>query len=330
VGPESAGAEPGPACYGRGGILPTVTDANLLLGRLAADHFLGGTRPLEPEPAHEAVQRLAAALGLRPDQTAEGIVRVANATMERAIRVISLERGHDPRDFTLVCFGGAGGMHAADLARALGIPRILVPNVPGALSALGMLLADVARAYARTLLLPVSRLERTRIEQAFRELEIRAITEFAAEGFKANEIALERALDVRYAGQGYELTVAWSDDFVRTFHELHHRRYGYADAKRPLELVNVRMFAVGRTSKPELQELPLGGPDAGAAIIGRLPMTFGGSQHTGALVDRDRLHAGSHLRGPALIVEYSATTVVPPDFQCRVDGWLNLILEPAP
>lgn len=327
VGPHSAGAEPGPICYQRGGTDLTVTDANLFLGRLSPTHFLGGAQELPLAPVQEAMAAFARQMSLSPVEAAEGILRVANATMERATRVISLERGYDPRDFTLVCFGGAGAMHAADLAGSLNIPRVLVPRAAGILSALGMLLADYVRDYSQTLLLPTADLDMGRLDEAFRELESRARAEYEAEGVTEGALSLERALDMRYAGQGYELSVPMTDRFGAAFHELHERRYGYADAERDTEVVNVRLRAVGRTEKPPAPEHELEDEDPSDAVIGDWRMVFDGREQTAQLFDRERLRPGNAACGPALIVEYSTTTVVPPEFRCRVDRGENLILE---
>jgi N-methylhydantoinase A len=329
VGPQSAGADPGPACYGLGGREPTVTDANLLLGRLSPEHFLGGAAPLYPEAAMDAVAALAAAMRLSPLEAAEGIVRVANATMERAIRVISLERGYDPRDFVLVCFGGAGGMHAAELARALGFGKVLVPEGAGALSALGMLLADVSKDYSQTLLLPTAHLERGALEAAFRKLEQKALAELREEGFDRARVFLERSLDLRYVGQGFELTVPFGADFEAAFHRLHQRRYGYADRRRATEVVNLRLKAVGRTEKPKFRPKEPRGARLSAAVLGEIPMVFSGRKFRGQLIDRALLDPGHRFSGPALVVEYSTTTVVPPDFSCSVNRWGDLVLEPV-
>ncbi len=327
VGPESAGADPGPICYGRGGTDLTVTDANLYLGRLSPRHFLGGEQELPVEPVRETMTAFAAKLQLAATEAAEGILRVANATMERAIRVISLERGHDPRDFTLVCFGGAGAMHAADLARNLSIPRVLVPQAAGTLSALGMLLADFVRDYSRTLLIPSTELESPVLERAFEELEEQARAEYEPEGFALDELVMERSLDMRYMGQGYELAVPMAPDFRSAFHARHSQRYGYADPKRATEVVNVRLRAVGVTKKPPIPKHELEGEDASAAVVGECAMVFEGDEHAAQLVERSRLRPGNRLDGPALVVEYSTTTVVPPDFGLRVDEWENMVLE---
>ncbi len=327
VGPRSAGAEPGPVCYDRGGIELTVTDANLFLGRLAPEHFLGGGLLLPVEPVRAAMNAFATEMSLSPIQTAEGILRVANATMERAMRVISLERGHDPRDFTLVCFGGAGAMHATDLARSLGVPRVLVPQGAGILSALGMLLADFVRDYSQTLLVPCARLDPADLKAAFGALESRARDEYEAEGFAAERISLERSLDMRYVGQGYELAVPMCEDVGAAFHDRHQMRYGYADPTRPTEVVNVRLRAVGRTEKPAVPQHELEGEDASAAVMDERCMVFEGAERLAPLVDRSRLRPGNTFTGPALVVEYSTTTVVPPGFRCAVDQWENLLLE---
>ncbi|MFQ5704476.1 MAG: hydantoinase/oxoprolinase family protein [Gemmatimonadales bacterium] len=329
VGPQSAGADPGPICYARGGTKLTVTDANLFLGRLSPKHFLGGQQELAVQPVRAAMDAFADEMGLTPTETAEGILRVANATMERAIRVISLERGHDPRDFTLVCFGGAGAMHAADLAANLAIPRFLVPRAAGILSALGMLLADCVRDYSQTLLVPSSKLDEAELEAAFQRLEQRAIHEYDEEGFSPDQVSLERSVDMRYVGQGYELDIPMCQELETTFHELHRWRYGYSDTTRPTEVVNVRLRATGQTEKPSLPERDLTTEDATAAIIGEQIMVFDGTEHDAALIDRTKLAPGNKIRGPGLVVEYSTTTVVPPSFELEVDRYDNLILRAA-
>jgi len=339
VGPESAGAAPGPICYGRGGERVTVTDANLFLGRLSPAHFLGGAQMLETGGVDTAIRALAAELDLEPVELAEGVVRVANATMERAIRVISLERGFDPRDFSLVCFGGAGGLHAADLSRSLGIPRVLVPAGAGTLSALGMLLADPIRDFSRSLLRPVAELDDGALEAEFEALEGLGRRELLVEGLPESSLRFERLADLRYVGQGFELPVpVGSEEKTRSsathlsgalasaFHEHHERRYGYADPGRPVEVVTIRVRVVAVTEKPVIRPEPLAGSDAGAAVIGPHRFVWGGGWREGTLIDRARLQAGNELAGPAVVVEYSSTTLVPPGIGCRVDEWGNLIL----
>jgi N-methylhydantoinase A len=305
----------------------TVTDANLYVGRLSPEHFLGGKSHLDPAPAAEAVERFAQAMGLTPMELALGILRVANATMERAIRVISLERGFDPRDFSLMCFGGAGGMHAADLARSLAIPRVIVPRAAGVLSALGMLLADVVRDYSLTVLKGSALLGGEQLDTAFAELERRAFDDLAGEGFGRGDVQIERTMDVRYVGQGFELAVSAEDGFERSFHDAHEQRYGYADPARATEVVNLRVRATGQTAKPQLLAHPRTDAKVEQAVVAEQPMVVDGSTTTIPLYDRERLEPGHLFSGPALVVEYSTTTVVPPDCACRMDDVGNLILE---
>ncbi len=347
VGPESAGAHPGPICYGHGGSAVTVTDANLYLGRLSPEHFLGGTSQLDTTGVETAITTLAAELGLTAIELAEGVVRVANATMERAIRVISLERGHDPRDFSLVCFGGAGGLHAVDLSRSLGIPRVIVPEGAGTLSALGMLMAEPIRDFSRTLMLRTDGLDPQQLENAFESLEALGRAELIAEEFPEASLRFERVADLRYVGQGYEIGVpvspedtglsaemrntvtGFADRLSSAFHEAHEHRYGYADERRATEIVTIRVRVIAAMQKPRIEPRPLGEPDAGAATIGPHTFVHRGESHAGELIDRDALRPGHAFQGPAVVVEYSTTTLVPPGTSCRVDEWGNLILEPA-
>jgi N-methylhydantoinase A len=273
------------------------------------------------------VERLAEDLEMSPAAAAAGVLRVANATMERAIRVISLERGHDPRDFTLVCFGGAAAMHAIDLARDLGIPRVLVPHDAGTLSALGMLLADYVRDYSRTLLRPSAKVTADELSESLQALEERARADFAAEGATPGDLVLAPSVDVRYRGQGYELNLPVTVDYEEAFHRLHDQRYGYADPSRPTEVVNVRVRAVAPARTIDLPRAALGNIDASKAVIGEHAMFCGGREMAAKLVDRDLLRPGNSFAGPALVVEYSTTTVVPDGVGCRVDEWFNLILE---
>jgi N-methylhydantoinase A/oxoprolinase/acetone carboxylase beta subunit len=326
VGPRSAGADPGPACYGKGEEV-TVTDANLILGRLDPDRFLGGEMKLHPERSRRIMDRFASRLGMDVFRLAEGIIRVADATMERAIRVISVERGFDPREFALFSFGGAGGMHACSLARRLRIPKVIVPRNAGVLSALGMLLSDTLKDYSLSVLKPGQKIRRGEIDRLFRPLVEEARRELRREGFSAEKIRLLRSLDVRYAGQSYELTVPFSAAYASDFHRRHLRRYGYADEKRPVEVVNLRVQAVGLTDKPRLAGIEPGGADPERARIGRRPMRFDGRNFRADLYAGERLRAGNAIAGPALILDYESTAVVPPDFHCRVDGHGDLIIE---
>ncbi|HKO05873.1 MAG TPA: hydantoinase/oxoprolinase family protein [Candidatus Acidoferrales bacterium] len=333
VGPESAGADPGPACYGRGE-RPTVTDAQLVLGRISADGFLGGEFPLDAPRARralEAVLRAAPAGPRTAEEFAQGIVDVANAVMEKAIRVISIERGHDPRDYTLVAFGGAGGLHACELAAALRLPRVLVPRLPGGLSALGILRADVVKEYVRTVQLAALPHEemRRRLAAAFAGVERAGARELAREGFRGPaQLRVERFLDCRYAGQGYELTIPAAGGFAAAFHRTHQQRYGHSDASRTVEVVNVRARMAGLTPKPGLARSPRGGASATAARSGKRRLFVDGRWMEAAFYDRARLRAGNRLRGPAVVSEYGATSFLPPGWRGRLDAFGNLLLEP--
>lgn len=332
VGPESAGADPGPVCYGRGE-QPTVTDAHLVLGRLAPEGLLGGQFPLDEARARRYLERARGPVN-SVEAFAVGIISVANATMEKAIRVISIERGHDPRDYTLVAFGGAGGLHACRLAGALGIPRILVPKFPGALSALGILAADVVKDFSRTVRVTVASraAAQARLRRVFAEIEKRGWRDMRAERLPRNRVRIERSLDLRYVGQGFELTVPAGGDFLAAFHAAHERRYGYSDRKWTVELVNVRSRFIGRTPGLPLHPRPAVSR-AAKPLAERRPAIFADNgkalQAPTALYDRARLEPGHRVAGPAIVFEYSATTVIPPGWQGRMDRYENLILEPA-
>jgi N-methylhydantoinase A len=319
VGPESAGADPGPACYGRGAAA-TVTDANLVLGRLVETEFLGGAMRLERGRAERAIRPLARRLGASLEEAAAGIVRVANAAMERALRVVTVERGHDPRDFVLVAFGGAGGLHAADLARALRMRRVYVPREPGLLSAWGVLAAEVVRDWARTLLAvePPPRVLRA----AFAALERSARRAMRQEDVPRP--ALQRSLDVRYVGQSYELNVPWSTGWVAAFHRLHATRFGHADPRRPVELVTIRLRARGGRGAPATRGASTA---VGRALLARRRVFFDGRAVATPVVRREELAVGARRDGPLVVCEYSATTVVPPGWRLWVEPTGGLLLE---
>jgi N-methylhydantoinase A len=324
VGPESAGAEPGPICFGKGN-RPTVTDANFVLGRLDPGSFLGGGVRLDRERTEWILNAEKGSLGT-VEEFAEGILRVVESEMEKAIRVISVERGHDPRQFTLVAFGGGGPLHACSLARALRIPTVLIPAMPGALSAVGILLADTVRDYSRTVMVEGGATEEVR--KAFAELEERGRTEFAAEGLEG---AADKTVDLRYRRQGYELNVKWDEErperTMEAFHELHRQRYGFADAERPVEIVNLRlrMVAAGEAYEPERME-PVEG-DGSAAFYAEREVYFDGQFVKARFYRRDGLRAGDRVKGPAMITEYTAVTVLPPGATLRVDGLGNLVID---
>jgi N-methylhydantoinase A len=327
VGPESAGADPGPVCYGRGEKV-TVTDANLILGRIPESGLLGGALQLDLPRVRTYMNK---ERGPMPsaEAFAQGIVDVANAVMEKAIRVISVERGHDPRDYTLVAFGGAGALHACELAGSLEIPRVLVPCFPGALSALGILRADVTIDLSRTVRLEIQsvREAKPKLQRAFAALELQGRKQMGAEGFSGGAIKTHRSLDMRYAGQSYELNVPFTGEFISAFHQAHEKRYGYFDRARACEVVNIRARFTGRTPKPALPKLRPGAPNPAAALVSKSQVLFQGHWKLTAIYDRSRLLAGNRIPGPAIVTEYSATSLIPPEWTCRVDRNGNLILE---
>jgi N-methylhydantoinase A len=328
VGPESAGADPGPVCYGRGE-LPTVTDAHVILGRIPPRGLLGGGFPLEAGRSRRAFQRLKGALR-SPEVFAQGIIDVANATMEKAIRVISIERGHDPRDYTLVAFGGAGALHACELAAALRMPRVLVPRFPGGLSALGILRADVVRDVSQTVRLAVRSAQALRPQLAgfFAGIERAGRAEMRREGFSAPGVSIERWLDLQYVGQAFVLTVPAAGDFVAAFHRAHFERYGYADAARAVEVVTVRSRLTGRVPKPGLARLRHRRRGRGRPGGAEHSVIVRGQRLACSLYERDWLRPGDALRGPCVVAEYSATTFLPPGWRARVDDWGNLVIVP--
>ncbi|HMH53340.1 MAG TPA: hydantoinase/oxoprolinase family protein [Candidatus Acidoferrum sp.] len=328
VGPLSAGARPGPAAYGLGGTEPTVTDANVVLGRMGTDRVLGGTIRLDAESAHQAIARLATGLGLDVHAAAEGIVRIAVARMTSSIREISIARGHDPREFTLVAFGGAGPMHAALIAEELAIPRVLVPEHPGNFSALGLLVSDVKHDDSRTRV-GLLGARRDAIDAAFAEMEAAAVERLATEGFAAGDRRIDRALDLRYLGQAFELTVPLAPGpldlgaITQDFHGRHLATYGHADPAGDVELVNVRIAARGIVDKP----LPRAYVARGQARRGTRTAWFNGAATSVEVYEREGLATSTTLRGPAIVEEFGATTVVPPDWSARVDESGNLVLE---
>jgi N-methylhydantoinase A/oxoprolinase/acetone carboxylase beta subunit len=305
VGPESAGADPGPACYGSGQHA-TVTDAHVVLGRIASHQFLAGAMDIDAGRAAAAMDRLARALKRNRVTVAQGIVRIANANMERAIRVVSVERGRDPRDFPLVAFGGCGGLHACEMAEELGIRTVIVPQFAGALSALGMLLADRVRDYSAGVLDP------SQIEKRFSQLERTARRDMP--GAK-----LERMADVRYLGQSYELTIPWGG----SFHEEHRRIYGYSDPARPVEVVTVRVRAIIQVAKPRPDKLKR---VARRPAPGLRRVFTGGKFRMLPLFVREQVRERGE-KGPALVVDYGSTTLIPPGWKFAVDRIGNLVAQ---
>ncbi len=332
VGPQSAGADPGPICYGKGSEV-TVTDANLFLGRLDPERFLGGRMGLDMEPVKVGIARLAKSLRLDAWQAAEGVIRVANQHMARAIRLISVERGHDPREFALISFGGAGAMHACSLAEILRIPHVIVPNDPGILSARGMLTADVVKDYARTVLLPLEGLSKKSLAGHFAPLLKKGRDDLKFEGFP--KPAFSFFIDMRYLGQSYELTLPYRPEtgvdlrksLRAAFDRLHDERFGTSSPESVIEIVTLRVRVVGEVERPPMRRLPKAPKSISHALMGRRKMTFAGREVEGSVYARDMFSRGNRFKGPALVCEFSATTVVSPGWECRVDDWGNLILK---
>jgi len=340
VGPRSAGADPGPVCYGRGNSEPTVTDANIVLQTLNPTYLLGGRMAVRQDLARAAIGRLAEQLGLPPMQTAQGIVSVVTANMARAIRVISVQRGHDPRDYTLVAFGGAGPLHAARLARELDIARVLVPRSPGILCAMGLLLTDLRADFAVTRLLPLAPEAASEVAAALAALDARAAAWFAQENIAADRRRLARTVDMRYAGQNYELAVPLPDGPItaRTldllaegFAAAHRRMYGFLAEEEPVQLVTFRVEATGLVAKATLAQEPMTGADATGAIRARRDVWIAEEERSlpCPVYDRDLLKPGSRFLGPAIVEQMDATTLLLPGMSARVDKYLNLILEAA-
>ncbi len=327
VGPQSAGADPGPVCYRRGGAEPTVTDANVVLGRLNPDYFLGGEIGLDVDGARAAIEeRCAKPLGLSVVEAANGIVEIANAAMVNALHLISVQRGYDPRDFVLFGFGGAGPVHANALARDAEIPTLLIPRSPGIFSATGLLATDLKRDAAVTVMRRLADLDPAEIEATFAELEQAGAAELAREGVAAGAIDFVRQLDLRYVGQSYELTVPAGNDLVERFHAEHDRTYGFSAPAEPVECVSLRSTSVGRIAKPPLRPLDAGGS---AEPKARRPVYFAesGDYVDCPIYDRYALPAEARFGGPAVIEEFDSTTVVHPGFAVRVDDVGNLIIE---
>jgi N-methylhydantoinase A len=337
VGPRSAGAVPGPVCYGLGNEEPTVTDANVVLQTLNPTHLLGGRMSVDRARAERAIERLADRLGLDAMTTAQGIVSVVTANMARAIRVISVQRGHDPRDYTLVAFGGAGPLHAARLARELEIPRILVPRNPGILCALGLLLSDLKTNYGQTRLMPVTPEALPGMLEVFAAIEARAAAWFEREGVPAAGRTLRRTVDMRYAGQNYELPVPFPDgpplpglvkDLTAGFERAHEQLYGYVSPEEPVQAVTFRLEAVAAVSRAEIRAHPparAGIPSA----VGRRAVWLA---EAGGFVDcpvhdREGLEPGHRLPGPAVVEQMDATTLLLPGQVAVVDPYLNLLIE---
>jgi N-methylhydantoinase A len=319
VGPESAGADPGPIVYGRGGQQITVSDANALLGRLDPDHFLGGQMALDLESAAKVMRRLAKQMGRSVEEAAQGVIDVANVNIDRAVRRVSIARGYDPRDFTLMAFGGAGPLHACAVADRLEMPRVLIPHYPGVLCAYGLLVADVLRDYSQTVLQTVSDRALTDVRNMFKAMIGQARSDLRHEGILSAAMTFVPSLDMRYAGQSFELNVPFGDDVASAFHAAHEARYGHAMRERPVEVVNVRLQAVGTVEKPVMEPEPVQIQGDAPALL----QTKNGLK----MYDRDSLPPGTRFDGPALVFQLDSTTYVAPGWSAYVDGYRNLVLE---
>jgi N-methylhydantoinase A len=338
VGPESAGAVPGPVCYGRG-MNPTVTDAHAVLGHLGDAGLLGGSFALDIPRARAQMQKTLERSGARfrtVEAFSQGIIAVANAVMEKAIRVISVERGHDQREYTLIAFGGAGGLHACDLAAALEMRGVVIPVFPGGLSALGILQANVVKELSRTVLLLADEIlsKSHQLQTIVKRLEQQALRVLDAEGFSRNQMHFQHSLDMRYLGQAYELNICVSpagsigNDVIVAFHRAHEMRYGYHHKNKKVEIVNARCRATGITEKPPSQKLALRSRTNPLLPEQTMELTFYERTRKTALYRRDNLRAGDVFSGPAIVAEYSATTLIPPDWEARVDSYSQLLLMP--
>jgi len=336
VGPQSAGAEPGPVCYGRGGTIPTVTDAHVVLGRLPTDGFLGGRMTLDVEAAQGAFDALSrqVAVSLRPrldrrQTLALGMIHIANAHMERALRVISVERGKDPRETVLVSFGGAGGLHACALARALGVPHVLVSPMAATLSALGMLAADVQLDYVHTVMLPDDTPFKI-VDEHTRELVCQAEEDVMREGISSERAVITRTVDVRYVGQSFELEVPLTSQFRQTFEDLHEKRYGYCQQDASIEIVNVRVRVVGPVTPPPIPARPLGSADPTAARWEERPVVLGQGIQPVPHYWGNRLCPGHEILGPAILVLEDTTVYLGSTDQAHVDAFSNILIQVGP
>jgi N-methylhydantoinase A len=348
VGPRSAGASPGPAAYGLGGTEPTVTDANVVLGRIGTRRRLGGSIAIDAGRARSAVDALGACMGARSgglavEALAEGIIRIAVARMTSAIREISIQRGHDPRDFTLIAFGGAGPMHAVAMAEEIGLPRVLVPRHPGNFSALGLLASDIKHDDVRTRVGPL-RERVAALEDLFTEMEGHARRQLEREGFAPEAQRLHRTLDLRYRGQAFELNVPARGDAAapgpiggaqlkaieEAFHQAHRASYGHENRTATIDLVNARLTAYGLVPKPAADRYESPSRALDEALLERRTVWFAGAASECPVWERERLPERARFAGPAIVEEFGATTVLPPGWRAEVDPHGNLVLERAP
>jgi len=336
VGPQSAGAEPGPAAYGTGGTNPTVTDANVVLGHLPP-RLLGGEMTLDVEAAHTAMKIIAEALSLTVEQAAQGIIDIVNENMFGALRLVSVQKGYDPRDFALVAFGGAGPLHANALARLAGSWPAIIPPTPGVLSALGFLHSDIRNEFSQTVIGTIDRIDHNEIKRAFDTLSEQAQEWLDSESIAKDRRRLDYQIDVRYYRQGYEFpirvqpaqfdTTDGIDRFVADFKEVHERNYGF-NIDSLIEVVNLRVVGIGMVRKVELPRWEPGDEESGSAVVDRYQAYFDGEAVETISYDRERLRPGHLVSGPAVISQKDATTVILPGYYGKVDDYLNILIYP--
>jgi N-methylhydantoinase A len=337
VGPQSAAAVPGPAAYGHGGVEPTVTDANVVVGYLPT-RLLGGEMALDVDAARTAVASIAEKLGLSIEDAAKGILDIVNESMAGALRLVSVERGHDPRDFALFAFGGAGPAHANAVGELMGSFPVVVPPGPGLLCALGDLVADYREEFARTMIRRLGDTSGEELGAILGELGSQAVAWMDREAIPDERRILTFNVDMRYYRQGYEVPIEISPDQLaakgiggleRRFHDLHRQLYGFSlEGSAACEIVNLRVIGLGQTSPPQMAPLPLGPEDAQAATIGTQPAYFAGSWQAATIYDRERLQPGNRVLGPAVVCEFDSTTLVLPGYAAAVDAYLNLVIQP--
>lgn len=337
VGPQSAGAVPGPACYKKGGTEPTVTDANLTLGRIDADYYLGGEMEVDRELSYKAIkEKIADPLGLSVEAAAEGMIRVVNAGMVKGIRYVSVEKGYDPREFAMVSFGGGGSLHALEMAEDLGIARVIVPLMPGVTSAWGLLMADFRHDFTHTYYKRENELDFGDLEAEFVAMERAANERMVAEQVENDQVVLQRKADIAYFGQGYELPITFppgavtadSFDAVKeAFHCAHEEAYGYALREAELSLVNLGVSAIGRLPRPDLIKHPLESAGVEGAMKSHRRVFMSGDFHDVAIYDRYKLRPGHTFAGPAIVEQQDTTTLVWPGQDCEIDGYSNLIIH---
>jgi N-methylhydantoinase A len=335
VGPESAGAAPGPACYSRGGTVPAITDCNLVLGYLSVDNFLGGQMRLGAEAAREAVESVAKPLNMSTEDTAEGIIRIIDVKMAEAIKAISTMRGHDLRDFMLLAFGGAGPVHACRIARDLGMAGVIVPLYPGVYSAIGLVMSDVKHDYIQSRMTALSEINPQDLSGMFEKLAAQAAEDLRADGFAADTIRIQRALDMRYAGQGYEITIPCEPETMtaeglkslrKSFDEIHKGMFGHSAPEEPVEIVSYRVRGIGMVPPVEMPRFAKAGTTLNDALRETRKVRFDGKTVDCPIYQREKLDVGLTFSGPAVLDQFDCTTVICPGQKVRVDEWKNLIV----